>query len=71
MKLSDDEAILFGTMMWIGGFNAGAGRPAISLEVVDRDEVQAARAQVMEEFERFKSLAKKRRRMQVTSEGGN
>lgn len=62
MKLSDEEAIMWGTMMYLAGANASEGGDAATLRHVTAEDTGRAKALVAKEFESFKTNAKRERR---------
>lgn len=62
MKLGDDEAVLWGTMMYLAGLNAAGGGGRIAALQVTAEDARKAKAAVAAEFETFKKKAKALRR---------
>ncbi len=61
MKLTDDEVILFGAMMYAAGLNEKRGNPVSTLEKLSADDFRRGKGVAAREFPVFKRETKKRR----------
>ncbi len=61
MKLSDEEAILWGAMMYLAGQTAERGGGAVAASGVTAEQTRKAKGIAAETFESFKRKAKQRR----------